>query len=1081
MDLVKPLLIHATIAGPNRQLRQVLYGLPLEKGFRVAPELLAQASGFGIKRSVPQYVSQFAFPVGVPVSSEPLPPTGSPHYFVYTSYKGSVVWGVSLLVAQTLTAENAQWLCSDMLKVTLKLPVYTWYGVLLLMGEPRFEDAERVLAQAESLFAAGRTHLEICQEIVRYGNGRRGRTASLLLGGQMFLSHPYPSDVISPAQSSSPQASQTPQTPQVSSTDYTNPMDTTIFPTTFNLVTIFSLVAPEVIVKTVEALLQSRPVIFIGDSLRDISLCVLEMWSLLAPFAYPYPILPVLPAQQLYLLHAPFPVLAGVYRDVLFESVLSPVLHIVDLATGLIVQPSVALREQLFLKEVRFAVPTRILDKVQFNFQVYDYETRRRNENGRSITRFIYGLDSAIGIVPTTPDFTIYDPMTDTPNGTLHHSSFGKYVTHYVPRFFSCSRLLWLAALNLRLRIAIGLPADSTPHSLVATVKPVLSFDLPTTSDDKSILRRKQQRERNPGNSVFQPAPEVSENIFNLPPLPKQIKGALYQLIIQAAGVYRHPIMLKQEDLHKIQKEVSEWGATLDLCYRPNPVAVGLFQCHSAGMDCMEIDKKLEEHPECNLLLMPESTRERTSQIVQELLGQDIPCHSVKGICPNRIRAGFFVTLLSLVQDVNYCIRAVPYDQLTNEESVRQVNRKGIYLSQQLGIRSATRRSPHAQDHVCIMNLNYTQLEKFTPEFSKDPANTSFMKLTTDLLPPPDVDYSSHTYKLTGRYARLFDYDIFLASLPTSWQPFIRYFVDTPIFDSYLESRILDNLSIDELFLIPHKSPVSTTFGASESTTDSVITTSVDSRCHSQTYPLIISSLTDSQISSPSVSSVSRVSVSEALRTSRSTPYMIPVSRPNIIDVMIHQAIRYRAYMLQSRTDQSFTFEAYKHTSKWDTWPLRRFVVQLHMGTVPSVLIFWSRPEQLPVGPSDATITRKGVKKLEVTGICRVFKPILEKHREAPKNFIICIAAPNSHLVISFQTADDMQRLLSLLLTLKALNPFHRLSHLHDCVRPIFRGRIDRLRLIRRITKELGMKSQESRSSTESVMMSLYLSAFRRN
>lgn len=91
-----------------------------------------------------------------------------------------------------------------------------------------------------------------------------------------------------------------------------------------NFLTLFSHVSPNAIVDTLEALLQSRTVLFIGKSLHRVSMCVIEMWTLLYPFSYPFPFLPVMSGLQLYILHSPFPVLAGAYRSVITGNAISP-------------------------------------------------------------------------------------------------------------------------------------------------------------------------------------------------------------------------------------------------------------------------------------------------------------------------------------------------------------------------------------------------------------------------------------------------------------------------------------------------------------------------------------------------------------------------------------------------------------------------------------------------------------------------------------------------------------------------------------------------------------------------------------
>lgn len=401
MSKTDPIVLYVGVAGPCSNYVKGNYVQTYKRSqarnsSNLLPEVLTRYPSSDLSDfPFPLYVYNYVFPIGVPILPEKPTKKLDRHCFTYTTSRGRLVWGVSQQFALPMGDEMRgiiQSQCED-IKVTVQS--YSLYSIFVLITEGHLSKFNTILGQFVGRIRSERDFQTVCIQIYELFPSKKklpytiiidtDKQDSALQNVALAPAHPVNAGF-------TPVTQRTQAPKEVSALSQAiiddgvlerkpgrknseklkltfERLSNNCFPSvSVNFLTLFSYVSPSAIVDTLEALLQSRTVLFIGKSLNRVSMCVIEMWALLYPFSYPFPFMPVMSALQQHILHSPFPVLAGSYRSIIADNAISPLLHVVDVDAGRIVPPYELISSQYGGRLLRYALPRAVISKFPVAF-----------------------------------------------------------------------------------------------------------------------------------------------------------------------------------------------------------------------------------------------------------------------------------------------------------------------------------------------------------------------------------------------------------------------------------------------------------------------------------------------------------------------------------------------------------------------------------------------------------------------------------------------------------------------------------------------------------------------------------------
>lgn len=461
----------------------------------------------------PRYVYNYVFPMGVPILPEKPAKKLDHHYFTYTTARGRLVWGVSYQFVLPMGDEMRGIIQSQYEDIKVTVQSYSLYSIFTLITEGHLSKFNTILSQFVRNIQSERDFQSVCMQIYELFPVKKKLPYTIIINTDkqgLALS----SVALAPVQpasagftSAGQRTQQIPKEMSALSQAVMNDgvlerklgnksseklkltfdrLSSNCFPSvSVNFLTLFSHVSPNAIVDTLEALLQSRAVLFIGKTLTKVSMCVIEMWTLLYPFSYPFPFMPVMSGLQLHILHSPFPMLAGAYKSIITDNAISPLLHVVDVDTGRVVPPYELLSSQYGGRLLRYALPRAVISKFPVTFYLSgDHKHENRNSTRRELvshnailhnTFNLEGTDETLvvpNVLPLEKRITTGQRKKSKNKGSSSHtdttnterslvpavsmpyknlSDVSKDLQQLVPSFFGVSHLCRLISMNLHL------------------------------------------------------------------------------------------------------------------------------------------------------------------------------------------------------------------------------------------------------------------------------------------------------------------------------------------------------------------------------------------------------------------------------------------------------------------------------------------------------------------------------------------------------------------------------------------------------------------------------------------------------
>ncbi|EFO62088.1 Hypothetical protein GLP15_1924 [Giardia lamblia P15] len=461
----------------------------------------------------PLYVYNYVFPMGVPILPEKPIKKLDHHCFTYTTARGKLVWGVSQQFALPMGDEMRGIIQSQYEDINVTVQSYSLYSIFVLITEGHLSKFTTILGQFVKSIQSERDFQGICMKIYELFPSKKKLPYTIIIDTDKQV-QAFPNVTLTSVQPTT--AGFTPVTQRMQPTPKEmsalsqaiinggvlernsgrknseklkltfDRLSNNCFPSvSVNFLTLFSHVSPSAIVDTLEALLQSRTVLFIGKSLSKVSMCVIEMWTLLYPFSYPFPFLPVMSGLQLHILHSPFPVLAGAYKSIITDNAISPLLHVVDVDAGRIVPPYELISSQYGGRLLRYALPRAVISKFPIAFYLgedHKYESKHTSRHeviSRDVTLHntfnLEGTDETLtvsNVFPIERKATVGQRKKSKTGGQSFHTSIAssehsliptvskayqnlsdisKELQQLVPNFFGISHLCRLITMNFHL------------------------------------------------------------------------------------------------------------------------------------------------------------------------------------------------------------------------------------------------------------------------------------------------------------------------------------------------------------------------------------------------------------------------------------------------------------------------------------------------------------------------------------------------------------------------------------------------------------------------------------------------------
>lgn len=442
MSKTDPVILYVGVAGPcpnyiKGSYIQMYKRSQARNSSNLLPTVLARYPSSDLSDfPFPPYIYNYVFPMGVQILSEKPVKKLDHHCFTYTTARGRLVWGISHQFALPMGDEMRGIIQSQYEDINVTVQSYSLYSIFALITEGHLSKFTTILGQFARSIQSERDFQGVCMKIYELFPSKKKLPYTVIIDTDKQV-QAFPTVALTSAQSTSagftPITQRVHQTPkEVSALSQAvingevlkrnsgqknseklkltfEKLSNNCFPSvSVNFLTLFSHVSPNAIVDTLEALLQSRTVLFIGKSLHRVSMCVIEMWTLLYPFSYPFPFLPVMSGLQLYILHSPFPVLAGAYRSVITGNAISPLLHVVDVDTGRVVPPYELLSSQYGGRLLRYALPRAVISRFPIAFYLgEDHKHESKHASRHEVMPHAVALHNTFNLEGTDETLTI--------------------------------------------------------------------------------------------------------------------------------------------------------------------------------------------------------------------------------------------------------------------------------------------------------------------------------------------------------------------------------------------------------------------------------------------------------------------------------------------------------------------------------------------------------------------------------------------------------------------------------------------------------------------------------------------------
>lgn len=402
MSKTDPIILYVGIAGPCSNYIKGSYVQTYKRtqarsSSNLLPTVLIRYPSSDLSDfPFPLYVYNYVFPMGVPILPEKPTKKLDRHCFTYTTSRGRLAWGVSQQFALPMGDEMRGIIQSQYMDLEVTVRSYSLYSVFVLITEGHFSKFTTILGHFVKRIRSERDFQGVCIQIYELFSSKKKLPYTVIIDTEkrdlaltnINLTQTHP--VTAGFTPITPRTQQAPKGVSALSQAVINDgalerqpgkkgsekikltferLSNNCFPSvSVNFLTLFTHVSPNAIVDTLEALLQSRTVLFIGKSLNKVSMCVIEMWALLYPFSYPFPFMPVMSILQQHILHSPFPVLAGSYKSIIADNPISPLLHVVDVDVGRIIPPYELISSQYGGRLLRYVLPRSVISKFPIAF-----------------------------------------------------------------------------------------------------------------------------------------------------------------------------------------------------------------------------------------------------------------------------------------------------------------------------------------------------------------------------------------------------------------------------------------------------------------------------------------------------------------------------------------------------------------------------------------------------------------------------------------------------------------------------------------------------------------------------------------